>query len=182
MKAEKLSLDGLMLIDLKSYKDDRGFFVERFKENIFADLGIKNNFVQDNFSRSAPRVLRGLHYQADPAQAKLVTCMRGKILDVAVDIRKNSKTFGQSVQVVLDGDNPQWLFMPAGFAHGFCVLENETADIFYKVDGYYNPKTEGCIVWNDPDIKIDWPVRNPLLSPKDQAGLTLKDYLKNPAF
>src|SRR5689334_19613796 len=120
MKVEKFNIDGLMLIESKTFKDPRGFFTERFKEAEFKDIGI-SGLIQDNFSRSDYKILRGLHYQFDKPQSKLVTCTRGKIVDVAVDIRKGSKTFGQSVKVTLDGDNPQWFWIPAGFAHGFYV-------------------------------------------------------------
>lgn len=181
MDVKELSLSGLKLITLKSFKDERGFFSERYRENLFKPLGLVN-FVQENFSRSSPKVLRGLHYQWDQPQGKLVTCLRGEIFDVAVDIRKSSPTFGQHVSVQLSGTNPQWLWVPAGFAHGFCVLGNEDADVMYKVNNYWNGAGESGIVWNDPDLKIKWPISDPLLSPKDAVMKTLSEYAKNAKF
>ena len=179
---KKFSVQGPVLIDVKKFQDDRGFFAERYKKNWLLDLGLDIDFVQDNFSRSAAQVLRGLHFQFDRPQGKLVTCLRGKIFDVAVDIRKDSPTLGQSVSVELDGDNPQWFWIPAGFAHGFAVLSDDGADLLYKVDNYYNGKGEGAIHWNDADLKITWPIQKPLLSPKDEAAGSFKSYLLAPKF
>jgi len=173
---------GPKLIELKSFADDRGFFVERYKRHAFEEIGLKENFVQDNFSRSAPGVLRGLHYQYDLPQGKLVTALRGRIFDVAVDIRAYSPTFGQYVSVELDGTKPSWFWIPAGFAHGFCVIGNESADVMYKVDNYYNSKGENGFVWNDSDISIEWPIQKPLLSSKDELLMTFSEYRKNPKF
>ena len=167
MQVHDLSIEGLKLIDLKSFPDERGFFVERFQYQRFSDAGLPTEFVQDNFSRSSAGVLRGLHYQYDQPQGKLVTCLSGKIQDIAVDIRKGSATYGKYESVVLEGSNPQWLWIPKGFAHGFAVLGDEDADILYKVDAYYNGAGEGSILWSDPDLAIDWQIENPSLSPKD---------------
>jgi dTDP-4-dehydrorhamnose 3,5-epimerase len=175
-------LPGLKLIQLKVYGDQRGFFVERFREDAFQEMGITNRFVQDNHSRSAPGVLRGLHYQTEPPQGKLAGCIRGRIWDVAVDIRKDSETFGQHFGVELSDMNGLLLWIPAGFAHGFCVLGDEPADVLYKVDGVYNPKTEGGISWKDPELKISWPIQNPTISEKDQKQPTFSEYRNRPAF
>lgn len=182
MKVEKLNIEGLLLIEPKVFKDGRGFFSERFRKDQFLEIGINAEFIQDNFSRSDANILRGLHYQYDKPQAKLITCTRGKILDVAVDIRKDSKTFGKSVQVVLDGEKPQWFWMPAGFAHGFCVLSAEGADVMYKVDAAYNPKGEGSIAWNDSELKIQWGLKDPIISERDQKAISFSDYKKTPKF
>lgn len=182
MKIEKFDIDGLMLIEPKIFKDSRGFFTERFREDQFKDNGICVDFIQDNFSRSTAGILRGLHYQYDKPQSKLITCMRGKILDVAVDIRKESKTFGKSVQVILNGDTPQWLWVPAGFAHGFCVISEDGADVLYKVDTPYNPASEGGIIWNDSELKINWNIMNPLVSERDQKLMNFDQYKKEPRF
>lgn len=176
MQVQEFEIQGLKLFTVKKFGDDRGFFSERFKSQDFKNLGVNYDFVQDNHSRSIPRVLRGLHFQWQPAQAKLVTCLTGKIFDVAVDIRKGSKTFGKSLSCVLDSDNPQWFLIPEGFAHGFCVIGDEPADILYKVNAYWNAPGEGSIRWNDPDLKIQWPFANPLLSKKDEIAPSFKEY------
>ena len=174
MEIKKFDIEGPLLITPKVFKDDRGFFVERFNKKTFESAGLPFKFVQDNYSKSAPKVLRGMHYQTNPSQGKLVSCVHGKIFDVAVDIRKNSPTFGKYIHVELSGENPQHLWIPAGFAHGFCVLGTESADVLYKVDSYYSPAGEICILWNDPELDIQWPIGSPLLSPKDQKGMLLK--------
>lgn len=182
MKITEFAIQGPKLIELKSFKDDRGFFVERFKKSIFDELNLPCDFIQDNFSRSTPKVLRGVHYQYSPPQGKLVTALSGRIYDVAVDIRKNSPTFGQHVAIELDGATPSWFWVPAGFAHGFCVMGDQCADVLYKVDNYYNAQGESGIIWNDLDLRIPWPLKNPLLSPKDAAMQTFADYKKTPIF
>ena len=159
----------LKLIQLTIHGDERGFFVERFQKDRFKAHGLPFEFVQDNLSRSAPGVLRGLHYQTDPGQGKLVGCTHGRIWDVAVDIRKDSPTFGKSFGVELSALNGKLLWVPAGFAHGFCVLGDEPADVMYKVDAPYNPSSEGGIRWDDRDLAIDWPINNPLVSARDAA-------------
>ncbi|HCR85046.1 MAG TPA: dTDP-4-dehydrorhamnose 3,5-epimerase [Alphaproteobacteria bacterium] len=182
MRIYNTDIEGLKIIELKLFADERGFFTERFVEQKFADHDIKNNFVQDNHSRSLPNVVRGLHYQRNPDQAKLVSCISGKILDVAVDIRKNSKTFGKHFSIELSGENGLMLFVPAGFAHGFSVLGNKPADVMYKIDGYYAPKGEGGIIYNDPELDINWKVENPVISNKDLVLPKFSEYKKNPLF
>jgi dTDP-4-dehydrorhamnose 3,5-epimerase len=168
MKITNTFIEGLKVVELDIYKDSRGFFVERFNKKSFQEIGIPCEYIQDNFSQSSPGVIRGLHYQNNPSQAKLVGCVRGNIWDVAADIRKDSPTFGQYFGIELSGENGKLLYIPAGFAHGFCVLGNELADVSYKVDGIYNKAGEGGIIYNDPTLKIDWPVKNPIVSDKDK--------------
>lgn len=171
-------LNGLSLIQLKIFSDSRGFFVERFRAQELANLGIKTQFIQDNHSHSKPNVLRGLHLQLNPGQAKLVGVIRGKIWDVAVDVRPSSSTLGQYFTVELSDENGRLLYVPPGFAHGFCVLGDQAADVLYKVDSYYQPSNEVGLMWNDPDLKIPWPNPSPIVSDRDQMGLLFKDYLK----
>ncbi len=172
----------LKVIELAVHGDARGFFVERFHATKFAEAGLPTEFPQDNHSRSAPRVIRGLHYQFAPAQGKLVGCVRGAILDVAVDIRKNSPTYGEYAAVELTDMNGRLFWMPAGFAHGFCVLGDEPADVLYKVSALYNAQGEQGIAWNDPQLKIDWPVKEPIISARDQAQYSFTEYTKAPKF
>jgi dTDP-4-dehydrorhamnose 3,5-epimerase len=181
MEIQEFTIKGPKLITLKAFPDDRGFFVERFKLNFCESIGVER-FVQDNFSRSKPNVLRGLHYQWDQPQGKLVTALRGVIYDVAVDIRKGSPTYGQHVSVVLDGNKPSWFWIPPGFAHGFYVMGHEEADVMYKVDNYWNGKGESGIVWNDPQFNIQWPSQQPLLSPKDAICQSFDQYSQDPKF
>jgi dTDP-4-dehydrorhamnose 3,5-epimerase len=178
MKVTSLRLEGLKLVELNLHGDERGFFVERFQKEKFLEAGLPALFAQDNHSRSAPGILRGLHYQEQPAQGKLVGVIRGRIWDVAVDIRVDSPTFGKHVGVELSDMNGKLLWIPAGFAHGFCVLGDEPADVLYKVDQLYNPKTEGGIMWNDPELRIEWPIQNPILSVRDQKQSSFLEYLK----
>jgi len=167
---ESTRLPGVISIETKIFKDDRGFFTESYKQSDFLTAGITDPFVQDNFSFSVQGVLRGLHFQKEPyAQGKLVMVSKGEIYDVAVDIRKNAPTYGQWIGMTLSGENGRLLYIPAGFAHGFCVLSPE-AYVTYKVTAEYNPALDRGIIWNDPDIGIVWPVEAPLLSAKD-AGL-----------
>jgi dTDP-4-dehydrorhamnose 3,5-epimerase len=182
MQLENLVIEGLKLITCKKFGDDRGFFCERYRQDFFSEAGLSDNFVQENFSRSQSQVLRGLHYQYDKPQGKLVTCLRGSIFDVAVDIRAHSKTFGKHVAVELHGSNPQWLWVPAGFAHGFCVLSTDGADLLYKVTEYYNPAGESGIHWQDKDVQVPWPLPAPILSEKDKVQKTFQAYAKNPVF
>lgn len=174
MEITKFDVEGPILISLDTYHDNRGFFVERFNKARFEDLGLPSKFIQDNFSRSTYGVLRGLHYQNIPPQGKLVSCTRGEIFDVAVDVRKDSPTFGKHVSVVLNGDKPASFWVPPGFAHGFCVTSKEGADVLYKVDNLWDKKGEGSILWNDPDLGIKWPIETPVLSEKDALCLPLK--------
>jgi dTDP-4-dehydrorhamnose 3,5-epimerase len=171
----RLEIPDIILIHARSFPDDRGHFLELYKRSAFTAQGIADRFVQDNLSHSSRGVLRGLHYQKPPmAQAKLVTVLSGQIFDVAVDIRCGSPTFGRWLCVTLSADEPQLLYVPAGFAHGFCVL-SETAGVLYKVTAEYAPDLDRGIVWNDPGVGIRWPVAEPVLSPKDAALPTLAE-------
>lgn len=180
MKIIDTPLEGLKIVQLDVHGDARGFFIERFHEQKFKDMGLPTHFPQDNHSRSAPNVLRGLHYQYAPAQGKLVGVIRGGIWDVAVDIRPESKTFGQHFGIDLDDMNGKLLWVPAGFAHGFCVTSEGLTDVFYKTTAVYNPKSERGIAWNDTQLAIDWPIENPLISTRDQAQESFEEYKKNP--
>ncbi|MQA30415.1 MAG: dTDP-4-dehydrorhamnose 3,5-epimerase [Luteitalea sp.] len=179
MNVEKLGLDGLILIELDVRTDQRGFFIERYNEGRFKAIGLPP-FCQDNHSRSAPRTLRGLHYQVRPAQGKLVGVIRGAIWDVVVDIRPGSPTFGRTLSLELNDRDGRVLWVPAGFAHGFCVLGSEAADVLYKVDTSYEPATEGGILWSDPELAIPWPVADPIISPKDQKLPAFARYRAEP--
>jgi dTDP-4-dehydrorhamnose 3,5-epimerase len=171
----ELSIPAVILIESKTYRDARGFFMETYKYSDFARTGIKERFVQDNYSRSSRGVLRGLHYQKNPnAQGKLVQCMRGKIFDVAVDIRRGSPTFRRWVSAELSEENNLMLYVPATFAHGFVVL-SESADVLYKCTREYAPEDDRGIIWNDPDLGIVWPVADPVLSEKDGRHPLLKE-------
>ncbi len=171
----KLKLDGLVLIKPRVFTDERGFFLEAYKFSDFEGAGIKENFVQDNHSRSVRGVLRGLHYQKPPAaQGKLIRCTLGRILDVAVDIRKDSATFCEWASVELSADNAHILYIPPGFAHGFLVL-SDIAEIMYKCTREFSPAHDAGIRWNDPRIGIKWGVTDPALSPKDSVLPWLKD-------
>lgn len=164
---KRLEIPELVLIEAQAFEDGRGFFMEAYKKSEFSDHGIPQVFVQDNYSNSVRGTLRGLHYQQHPkAQAKLVTVLRGEVFDVALDIRKGSPTYGQWVGVVLTGQKHHMLYIPAGFAHGFCVLSEE-ADILYKVTQEYAPALDRGILWNDPEVGIRWPIEEPVLSAKD---------------
>ena len=164
-----LEIPDVKLIIPNHYDDERGYFLESYKESEFYANGINIKFVQDNFSHSIKGVLRGLHYQKNPkSQSKLVTALRGEIFDVAVDIRKNSPTYGQWVSEILSEKNHKLLYIPEGFAHGFCVLSEE-ADVFYKVNNEYSPENERGIIWNDSQININWPIDVPVLHDKDSA-------------
>jgi dTDP-4-dehydrorhamnose 3,5-epimerase len=170
-----LEIPELLLIEPKVFRDARGLFMETYKCSDFVQQGIRDNFVQDNYSRSSRGVLRGLHYQKDPhAQGKLVQCLRGKIFDVAVDMRRNSPTFKRWVSAELSEENGFMLYVPPGFAHGFIVI-SDSADVMYKCTKEYSPENDRGIIWNDPDINIRWPVSNPLLSEKDMRHPLLKD-------
>lgn len=175
MKVIKTAIEGVLIIQPKVFGDARGFFLENWNQARYADAGIPGTFVQDNRSHSAKGVLRGLHFQKQYPQGKLVFVTSGSVFDVAVDIRKDSPTFGQWVGVTLTAEEHQQFYVPAGLAHGFCVL-SETADFHYKCTEYYHPEDEGCIRWDDPDIGIQWPLTEaPSLSPKDAKGSYLKD-------
>ncbi|MEO8247293.1 MAG: dTDP-4-dehydrorhamnose 3,5-epimerase [Chloroflexota bacterium] len=168
------ALEGVVLIEPRIHRDARGFFLETFRRNALAAAGIQVEFVQDNQSRSAFGTLRGLHFHRAPGQAKLIRVASGRIFDVAVDLRHRSPTFGRHVSVELDDREHRQLFIPAGFAHGFCVL-SPTADVVYRVSTYYVPALERGIAWNDPDLAIGWPIDNPVLSSRDQILPLLAD-------
>jgi dTDP-4-dehydrorhamnose 3,5-epimerase len=176
MKISDSSIPGLKIIQPTIRRDERGFFVERFNKKVFVDLGLPTDYFQDNFSLSAPGVIRGLHYQQNPAQAKLVGCVRGRIWDVAVDIRVGSPTFGKHFGIELSGENCTLLYIPAGFAHGFCVLGDQPADVAYKVDNPYCKEGDGGIAFDDDDLAIEWPVKNPIVSGKDKVLPSFKEY------
>ncbi len=175
MNIVQTSLQDCVIIEPEVFGDERGFFLETFHTSRYADLaGISLPFVQDNYSRSAKGVLRGLHFQKTKPQGKLISVVRGEVYDVAVDIRKGSSAFGQWVGVILSEENKKQLWVPPGFAHGFVVL-SEIADFEYKCTDYYDPSDEGSILWNDPDLAIVWPVENPILSDKDLNANKLAD-------
>lgn len=176
MNLTPLAIPDVMLIEPRVFGDHRGFFFESFNARAFADAtGCQETFVQDNHSRSSQGVLRGLHYQVQQAQGKLVRAVVGEIFDVAVDIRRGSPTFGQWVGATLTAENKHQLWVPAGFAHGFVVV-SETAEVLYKTTDYYAPQHERSILWNDPAIGIEWPTHvEPLLSEKDAAAVLLAD-------
>lgn len=172
---EKLKLEGLVLVKPRIFKDPRGFFLEAYKRSDFEKAGIFGDFVQDNHSRSSKDVLRGLHFQKkDSAQGKLIRCLSGRLLDVAADIRPGSPSFGKWVALELNETNAHMLYIPPGFAHGFLVL-SATAELLYKCTREYNPAAEAGIIWNDPQLNISWPVKEPILSDKDKANSLLKD-------
>jgi len=174
---EKLKLEGLVLVKPRVFPDDRGFFIENYKKSDFEKAGITEDFVQDNHSKSAKGVLRGLHYQRGAAaQGKLVRCTAGAILDVAVDMRKTSATYGQWAAEELNAQNARMLYVPPGFAHGFLVL-SDTAEIMYKCTTEYSPKDDAGIIWNDPDVAVAWGIKEPILSAKDRVLPRLKDAL-----
>lgn len=175
-------LDGVLVIDTKFFTDERGFFIENYHKAIYHANGITDEFVQDNHSRSAHKVLRGLHYQDTTApMGKLVRCTEGRIFDVAVDLRVSSPTFGQWFGIELTAENMTQLWVPSGFGHGFATL-SEFAQVQYKCSGFYTPSSEGTISWNDPDIGIEWPFSDPVLSKRDMNGMSLAAYRENPAF
>ena len=177
MKFQKTSLKDVFLIKPEVFGDHRGFFMESYSKKKFQEAGIEALFVQDNHSKSEKKgVLRGLHFQRAPhTQAKLVRVTKGSVYDVVVDLRKDSETFGKWEGFELSAENFQMLFVPRGFAHGFCTLEDDT-EFLYKADDFYDPPSEGGIAWDDPDLKIDWPVENPVLSERDTKWPNLKDF------
>lgn len=176
---EQLTIPDVILITPKKFGDNRGFFMETYHYEQFAANGIDVQFVQDNHSRSAQGVLRGLHYQLNPmAQGKLLRVVNGEVFDVAVDIRLNSPTYGQWVGEVLSAENGRMLYVPPGFAHSFCVL-SQSADLLYKVSELYSPEYERGIAWDDPAIQIEWPVQNPILSARDTDSPTLAEAENN---
>ena len=174
MNIEETKLPGVLILEPDVFGDDRGFFMETWSAPRYEAAGILDPFVQDNVSFSGKGILRGLHFQHPKSQGKLVQILSGEVVDVAVDIRAGSPTFGQWISEVLSGKNHRQMYIPPGFAHGYCVT-SETALFSYKCTDFYSPATESGIIWNDPDLAIDWPVDEPLLSPKDTGYPRLKD-------
>ena len=175
MRVEKTEFDGLLILQPKIFKDERGLFFESWNESVFKSLELNISFIQDNQSVSKKNVLRGLHFQNYPhGQGKLVRVSKGSALDVVLDLRKDSKTYGKHFKYKLSDQNATMVWIPYGFAHGFIALEDQTV-FQYKCDALYNPESEGCIAWNDPSIGIDWGIKKPIVSAKDQEGKLLKD-------
>jgi len=174
MKIHQTPISGALILEPKVFSDDRGFFLESYSGRTFAEVGIKDQFVQDNHSSSKRGVLRGLHYQVQKPQGKLVRVVSGEVLDIFVDLRRSSPTFGRWHSVKLSAENKLLAWIPAGLAHGFCVV-SDTADVLYKSTEFYYPELERTILWNDPDLAVDWGTQNPLLSPKDQRGTRFRD-------
>ncbi|OCG43463.1 dTDP-4-dehydrorhamnose 3,5-epimerase [Gilliamella sp. Fer1-1] len=175
MKVIQTDILDVKIVQPIVFGDHRGFFLETFEQKRYQKmLGIELNFVQDNHSRSQKGVLRGLHFQKENPQGKLVRVVRGEVFDVAVDIRKDSPTYGKWVGVILSEDNKTQLWIPPGLAHGFLVM-SDIADFEYKCTSYYDPSSEECLFWNDPTVNISWPISNPILSDKDKLGKTLKE-------
>ncbi len=182
INVSKTRLEGVVLIDTKFFRDDRGFFIENYHQRRFVEHGIREVFVQDNHSGSRKDVLRGLHYQDMTApMGKLVRCTVGAIRDVAVDLRVGSPTFGQWVSAELSADNMRQIMVPAGFGHGFVTI-SDYAEVQYKCSGLYTPASEGSVAWNDPDLAIDWGVKDPVVSARDSKGMSFKEYQRKPAF
>lgn len=173
MEFERTEINDIILVKPEVHKDRRGFFLESYREQTYAEEGLATHYVQDNISSSRKGAVRGLHYQIEQPQDKLVMVMKGEILDVAVDLRSTSSTFGQYISRILSEENRHQLFIPRGFAHGFSVLSDE-ALVFYKCTDYYNPEGERGLRWNDPEINIDWKVDEPVLSDKDRNQPTLE--------
>jgi dTDP-4-dehydrorhamnose 3,5-epimerase len=167
-------LDGVVLIEPEVHGDERGFLVETFRDDRWRELGVEVEFVQENHSRSGRGILRGLHFQTRPGQGKLVRCLRGRIWDVAVDLRSDSPTYRRWEGYELDDERHRQLYVPAGFGHGFCVL-SEQADVAYKLSSYYDPATEAGIAWDDPDVRVEWPISEPVLSERDRTAPRLAE-------
>ena len=178
MQVERTPIDGLLIISPKIFADHRGFFFESYNEESFGEAGIDVQWKQDNHVGSAKNAVRGLHFQRGKGQAKLVRCVKGRVWDVAVDIRPDSPTLGRWHAVELTDENRKMFFVPVGFAHGYAVLSDE-AETLYKCSNVYDPETEDEILWNDPDLKVDWPVASPILSDRDRGAQTFKEYLKS---
>jgi dTDP-4-dehydrorhamnose 3,5-epimerase len=184
MNVTQLELAGLKLVEIKLFRDDRGFFCERFNRKAFEKACLPTDFIQDTHSLSLPGVIRGLHYQVNPSQGKLVGVIRGKIWDVVVDIRANSPTFGKHVGIELSDTNGRLLWVPPGFAHGFQVTGDDSADVLYKVDADYSPTGEGGFLWSDKELGIPWPLagKKPIVSGRDEALPAFAEYRAKPKF
>jgi len=178
IKVKKTSLEGFLIVELETFKDDRGFFLETFQEKNYKEVGITDKFVQDNQSRSSKGVLRGMHFQVKRPQAQIVTVMRGCIFDVGVDLRQNSSTFGQWYGVELSDVGQRQVYMAPGIAHGFCVL-SDLADLHYKVSRFYDPDDECGLVWNDSEVNIDWPSITPLILQRDATYKSLSQLIES---
>ncbi|MBN2863669.1 MAG: dTDP-4-dehydrorhamnose 3,5-epimerase [Bacteroidales bacterium] len=178
MEFRELRLPGVIEITLAPHLDDRGFFMRTYDAGLFEMHGINTNWVQENHSRSEKKgIIRGLHFQIEPfSETKLVRCIHGEIFDVAVDLRKGSATFGKWTGINLSEENMKMFFIPRGFAHGFCTL-TEVSEVVYKVDNFYSQAHERGLIWSDPDIGIDWPIKEPVLSAKDRRNMRLKDWM-----
>jgi dTDP-4-dehydrorhamnose 3,5-epimerase len=174
LKRLSTKLDGTVLLEPVVHGDERGFFIETFRRDLWAEHGVEAEFVQHNHSRSTKGTLRGLHFQTEPGQAKLVRCARGEIFDVAVDLRRDSPTYGQWEGHVLDDKTHRQLFVPVGFAHGFAVL-SDVADVAYLCSSTYDPATESGIAWDDPGVGVEWPIGDPLVSERDRSAPTLAE-------
>ncbi len=174
MQIEQTDLEGVLLVKPTVHGDDRGFFMETYHAEKFAELGLPTKYVQDNHSRSSKGILRGLHFQFPSWQGKLVRVTKGEIFDVAVDVRRESANFGRWYGTYLSEENKHQLYVPEGFAHGFCVT-SDVADVIYKCTSVYNSSEDFSLSWNDPQIGIDWPIENPVLSQKDQNAMSLDD-------
>lgn len=181
MEFERTKIEDVIVVKPQVFEDERGFFKETYRESVFAENGIRDRFVQDNFSMSQYGTIRGLHYQVDKPQAKLIMVTKGRVLDVAVDVRTDSPTFGEFVEMELSGDNHRMLYIPVGFAHGFAVLSDE-AIFQYKCSDYYYPKGERGIFWDDPGIGIEWPIDDPTISDKDTQLPRLSEMSKEDLF
>ncbi|MBO7131114.1 MAG: dTDP-4-dehydrorhamnose 3,5-epimerase [Fibrobacterales bacterium] len=175
MQIEKTPIEGLLLVTPKVFRAERGFFMESWRKELWSASGIGPDFVQDNHSASVKNTLRGLHFQTSPGQGKLLRCTRGRIWDVAVDLRPFSPTLGKWFGVELDDKECRQFWIPVGFAHGFCVL-SDYAEVQYKCTAAYDPRTEAGIAWNDPEIGVKWPIENPLLSMRDQTNPTWEQW------
>jgi len=177
MEFSARKLKGVFEISLKPRMDERGFFMRSYDVELFKKEGLNFNWVQENHSRSEKKnIIRGLHFQLPPfAETKLVRCIQGAILDVFVDLRKDSSTFGQWDSIELSAENKKMVLIPRGFAHGFCTL-TDISEVVYKVDNYYSKESERGLIWNDPDLKINWPTKNPILSIKDQTNMKFSEY------
>ena len=178
IKVKKTSLEGFLILEPETFKDDRGFFLETFQDKSYKKAGITDKFVQDNQSRSSKGVLRGMHFQVKRPQAQIVTVMRGCIFDVGVDLRQNSRTFGQWYGVELSDFGQRQVYMAPGIAHGFCVL-SDLADLHYKVSRFYDPNDECGMVWNDSEVNIDWPLMTPLIHQRDATYQSLSQLIDN---
>jgi dTDP-4-dehydrorhamnose 3,5-epimerase len=178
MKVTTTQLPGVLILEPKVFGDERGYFMESWSQQRYKDAGIEHEFVQSNVSKSKQGVLRGLHFQNPKPQGKLVYVLEGEVFDVAVDIRRDSPTFGQHQAIVLSAENHLQFYVPEGFAHGFCVL-SETATFCYLCTNYYDAQADNSIAWNDPDLNIEWPISSPSLSDKDSIALNLIDFNVN---